>query len=176
MNKSMTVILLPITLLSFFYSTQAFSEGSYELSCRMKAKEIAAETYKGCVTENRQAQLEQIRKEYKEKLSELKSHYDKELKKMAGGTKALSSDEAASNQETAAPQKKISKKTEAKTRPSGARSLPPKKAVRTQVIDLSTPAETPDTTEVDSIQSQNRLKSDVDEANNVEVVELPTQE
>ena len=59
------------------------AEGSFEVMCRNKAKEIAADTYKGCMTENRQTQLEQIRKEYKEELSNLKNQYDKRLKKLS---------------------------------------------------------------------------------------------
>ncbi len=89
MKSSALFATLAVTLnLSSF--AQAQNSSSAEFQCRNKAKEIAAETYKGCMTDNRQAQLEQIRKEYKEKLSDLKSHYDKELKKMAGQNSANS--------------------------------------------------------------------------------------
>lgn len=60
------------------------SSKDIENSCKIKAKEIAAETYRGCVSEQKNAQIDQIKKEYSAKLQALKAHYDSELKKMAG--------------------------------------------------------------------------------------------
>ncbi|HEY8272315.1 MAG TPA: hypothetical protein VIG33_15595 [Pseudobdellovibrionaceae bacterium] len=57
---------------------------SSELTCRTKAKEIATQTYSGCVTEARNSQIDQIRKDYQKQLTELKAKYDKELKKVSG--------------------------------------------------------------------------------------------
>ncbi len=57
---------------------------SYELSCRAKAKGAAAETYKGCVTEGRQAEVEKVRQEYQEKIKTLKAQYERDLKQAAG--------------------------------------------------------------------------------------------
>ncbi|MGZ3795017.1 MAG: hypothetical protein ACXVB1_01550 [Pseudobdellovibrionaceae bacterium] len=57
---------------------------SSELMCRTKAKEIATQTYSGCVTEARNTQIDQIRKDYQKQLSELKTKYDRELKKATG--------------------------------------------------------------------------------------------
>ena len=159
------IIAVTINLLA---GLSVFAEGTYELTCRNKAKEIAAETYKNCVTENRQSQIEQIRSDYKEKLATLKSHYDGELKKI-GGKSTASSDQV--------PRAMGSQKSNSKAmRASGARGLP-KKAIRTQVIDLSTPS-TESTTSPDesTTQSQNRLNTDSDSAQDVEIVELPTQE
>ncbi len=76
---------------SFLLSQGVFADASFEVMCRGKAKEIAAETYKGCMTEYRQTQLEQIRKEYKEELSQLKNQYDKKLKKLTGKASPVSS-------------------------------------------------------------------------------------
>ena len=127
----------------------AQNSSSAEFQCRSKAKEIAADTYKTCMTDVRQTQLEQIRKDYKEKLAELKSHYDKELKKMGTG---LGTGAGTSVKQV--------------TRGS---KLPAKKGqIQTQVIDLSSP-------DSDSVQA-NRLKIEQDEVNSVEVVELPPQE
>lgn len=70
-------------------ATSAFKSASeIETSCRIKAKEIAAETYRGCVTDQKSSQIEQIKKEYAEKLNALKAHYDQELKKMSSQAKA----------------------------------------------------------------------------------------
>ncbi len=130
-------ILLALSLSAFVLSAHA--ESSFELLCRNQAKEIAAETYKNCVTEQRQSQVEQIRKEYQQKLADLKSHYDGELKKVSSGK----------IRNSGAKQKVSSDdnfKTETKSvlkRSSGARELPEKKVtsntVKTEVIDFSSP-------------------------------------
>ncbi|MBK9322298.1 MAG: hypothetical protein IPM97_04985 [Bdellovibrionaceae bacterium] len=72
--------LLTITLLV----TSAQAQTSYELTCRAKAKELAAQTYTACITDSRSAQVDQIRKDYQRQLAELKAKYDKELKKVSG--------------------------------------------------------------------------------------------
>jgi hypothetical protein len=54
-----------------------------EASCRVKAKEIAAETYRACVTDQKNTQIEEIKKEYQNKLQALKAHYEAELSKLA---------------------------------------------------------------------------------------------
>ena len=77
---------------TFAFSNISTAQASLELSCRVKAKELAAETYKGCMTEGRQSQIEQIRKDYKEKLTDLKNHYDKELKKLSSNQENTSSE------------------------------------------------------------------------------------
>lgn len=150
-------ILLVLSLSAFVLSANA--ESSFELLCRNQAKEIAAETYKNCVTEQRQGQVEQIRKEYQQKLADLKSHYDGELKKVssgkirnAGAKQKLSSDD--------------NFKTEPKSvlkRSSGARELPEKKVttntLKTEVIDFS-----------------NSSKNDTAPSEeNVEIVEIPVE-
>jgi hypothetical protein len=59
-------------------------QSSSDLTCRAKAKEIAAQTYSGCVTETRNTQIDQIRKDYQKQLTDLKAKYDRELKKVGG--------------------------------------------------------------------------------------------
>jgi len=176
---------LSIFIFSLLLSKTGFAQASYEVQCRTKAKEIAAETYKGCMTEQRQAQIEQIRKDYKDKLSKLKNHYDKELKKLSGGsvqmqqTAALNNGVEPSNEQTG-PEitlKKLGSKN-TKTRSSGAR-LPQKKtgvaATQTQVIDMSAPIDSQiNTPAEESVQSQSRMKSS--DENDAEVVDLQSQE
>lgn len=164
-------VLLIITI-NIFAGLTAFAQSSYELSCRNRAKEIAAETYKNCVTEQRQSQIEQIRKDYKEKMADLKNHYDNELKKISGGKQTSSS---TSQAQTPVQKQAAAKKSQA-MRASGARNLP-KKAVRTEVIDLTTPStETAHVPDESASQSQNRLNSESENGQDVEIVELPTQE
>ncbi len=66
------------------FGVKAFGQTSQELTCKAQAKEVALQTYQGCVTEARKGQMDSIRKEYSAKLTELKEHYNKELKKAAG--------------------------------------------------------------------------------------------
>lgn len=120
-----------LTLKTVFWMTVIFRSGtvlaqSYEVSCRAKAKEVAAETYRTCITENKQAHLQKIRSEYQQKLSDLKNHYDGELKKLKSGN---SSNVAASTAPLTSPEKN----SKVKTRKSGARSaVLPEKTIPTQ--------------------------------------------
>lgn len=177
MNFNISVRAVAIVLtVNVFACLTAFAQSSYELSCRNKAKEIAAETYKNCVTEQRQSQIEQIRKDYKEKMAELKNHYDSELKKMSSGSAGTNS---TSNKATL--QKSTQNKGASKSmRASGARSLP-KKTVKTEVIDLTTDsAESSQAFEQVSdesaVQSHNRMNTPSETAQDLEIVELPAQE
>lgn len=183
-NISARTFILVISI-NTFAGVAAFAQASYELTCRNKAKEIAAETYKNCVTENRQTQIEQIRKDYKEKMAELKNHYDSELKKISNGQSSAKQNQSISKeiaaQKTAVPTKNVSKNMRA----SGARSLP-KKTVKTEIIDLTSNSTENSQSgnlsnnnqglDESSAQSQNRLNSESENAQDVEVVELPNQE
>ena len=94
MHMDTKSIRLFFTIIVVFYAyTQSVNaagmnssgSNSLDLMCRNKAKEIAAETYKSCITESKQAQVSHLRDEYKAKLAELKDHYDGELKKISNG-------------------------------------------------------------------------------------------
>ncbi len=61
------------------------ASNSVDLMCRNKAKEIAAETYKSCITESKQAQVSSLRDEYKAELTDVKNRYDEKLKKISEG-------------------------------------------------------------------------------------------
>lgn len=74
-----------VTLASFLSFEAVSAESSYEFMCKSKAKEIAAETYKNCIVENKQAQVDKIKKEYQDRLAELKAQYNKELKALKSG-------------------------------------------------------------------------------------------
>ncbi|OFZ29669.1 MAG: hypothetical protein A2622_10615 [Bdellovibrionales bacterium RIFCSPHIGHO2_01_FULL_40_29] len=161
------VFILMAFIASLLVAHTSSAQQSLELSCRVKAKEIAAETYKGCITEGRQTQIEQIRKDYKEKLSDLKNHYDKQLKELAPSVNTKSK----ANAEV----KKAETKT--KTRVSGARSLPQKKTTAT-VIDFTTPTTDSqiNTTENQPVEEQPQIVRDDTSSDDLEIVELPTQE
>ena len=89
-----------LSLVAFASLTQA--QTHIENSCKVKAKEIAAEAYKSCVTDNRAKELEAIRKDYQKKLTELKAQYEKQLKKVApksSSAKAAVKDSTPQNQQ-----------------------------------------------------------------------------
>jgi ATP-dependent Clp protease ATP-binding subunit ClpA len=102
-----------------------------ESSCRIKAKEIAAETYRGCVTEQKNSQIEQIKKEYAAKLQALKAHYEQELKKMNASSKSKAEDSSAPE---AAPIEKIEKSEKSDTSASG------KSPMKKQKVAVAPPA------------------------------------
>jgi hypothetical protein len=101
-----------------------------ESSCRIKAKEIAAETYRGCVTEQKNSQIEQIKKEYAAKLQALKAHYENELKKM-NASKSKVEDSSAPE---AAPIEKIEKPEKTDT------SASTKSPIKKQKVAVAPPA------------------------------------
>lgn len=91
------------------------SSNEIESSCRIKAKEIAANTYRTCVVDQKNSQIEQIKKEYQAKLRALKVHYEAELKKMAGGRQSIDKkvlDETARGVEESTPEQESEKAVE----------------------------------------------------------------
>lgn len=125
-------IRLFFTIIVVFYAyTQSVNASSLDLMCRNKAKEIAAETYKSCITESKQAQVSSLRDEYKAKLAELKDHYDGELKKISSGQseptqsiKANTQDSDSSLRIKTIKQPKSSQDSRINKRASGAREIP----------------------------------------------------
>lgn len=86
-KKTFSAILLLSGSMAFAQDFKSSAE--IETSCRIKAKEIAANTYRACVVDQKNSQIEQIKKEYQLKLRALKAHYESELKKMAGSKQQI---------------------------------------------------------------------------------------
>ena len=63
----------------------------FEVMCRLKAKDIAAETYRGCVTEARTSQIEDLKKDYQDRLKTMKEDYQNKLKQLSGAKASPSS-------------------------------------------------------------------------------------
>lgn len=78
------VIIFGVVTSGLLSQASISGESSYELSCRAKAKELAADSYRNCVSENRNAEIEKIKKEYQERLRTLKEDYEKEVEKLGG--------------------------------------------------------------------------------------------
>lgn len=176
MKKNVTLsFVLSVFAVTFGFSTISLAQASLELSCRVKAKELAAETYKGCMTEGRQSQIEQIRKDYKEKLSDLKNHYDKELKKLSPTSENTSSESGSLKSKYNAKKADLKK---SKDRLLGNR-MPLKKS-NTQVLDFSAQTtESGSSTAGETLDSQAQIDTSADiqttSDEEIEVVELPAQ-
>ncbi len=130
-NARMNLLLLVAGFALILTALSALAEApAFELQCRQKAKEVAAETYRGCVTENRKVQIEQLKNDYQQKLKSLKDEYEGEIKKMSGsrrnseGSANVNAPAASSSVVVSAPVAKKSSRTT--TRSSALRSLPSK--------------------------------------------------
>ncbi|WP_409480196.1 hypothetical protein [Pseudobdellovibrio sp. HCB154] len=155
-----TVFLLGI--LSISQSSMAATGTSFELMCRNKAKEIAAETYNNCVTENKQSQIKEVRSEYEAELAALKKRMDAKLKKISKGeiAKPTTAAAASSDDNIGKQNNKPSNEGYIK-RSSGARELP--------MNSDSMPKDTP----------KDQLKSDLSnntDASSIEIVEIPAEQ
>lgn len=95
MKTQLIALLVQVSLASSAFaavgsSSSTNSGAEFDLMCRAKAKEVAAETYRGCVTEAKTQQIEQIKKDYQEKLKAMKQDYENELKKLSSSKSANS--------------------------------------------------------------------------------------
>lgn len=109
----LTVGLVPATVLlvCLFLAKQALAaKPEYEVVCRSKAKDAATEIYKTCVTENKNSQIDSLKKEYQDKLKAMKDDYEKELSRIAGKQVSMKEPSAAT---VAAPAKAAAKKGKA---------------------------------------------------------------
>ena len=111
-------------MFSICLSFLAGAQDNLDSECRVQAKEAAINTYQSCVKEVRSQKIDEIRKEYQEKLTELKSHYDKELKKIVP---SKNSEEGSESAPMAIQLKKGTKKDKKLTKQT-IKSLPAKKS------------------------------------------------
>ncbi len=159
MRINRTTIAMSASLILLAIASQATAAGtnSIEFMCKAKAKEIAAETYKGCVVENKQAQVERIRKEYQTKLAELKNQYNSELKQLSPKKTGKASAALDANTTTEMPAKKMKASK-----------------VKKEQIDFSSSNVAPATLDSPS-SDQNETSVDV-AAPETEIVEIPVQQ
>lgn len=158
------------TIFSFFslilFTANAYPQTSYELTCRAKAKELAATTYSSCVTEARNSHVEEIRSSYQKELSALKSKYDKELKKM-GGT------QASAKKTTKAPT--VSEVQNAQTVRGVPRQLPAKASTYIDATPVQTVSEGAKVVAVGTDKSADSLEKEASDADQVEIIDMPTE-
>lgn len=156
-----TVILLGI--LSISNSSMAATSTSFELMCRNKAKEVAAETYNNCVTENKQSQLKEVRSEYEQELAAVKKRFEAKLKKISKGeiAKAPTSQAASSDDNIEKQNNKPSNEGYIK-RSSGAREIPTNSDSQSGANMLKD-------------QPKNDLSNNTD-ASSIEIVEIPAEQ
>ncbi len=156
----MKITLLPIVFVLGILSiaNSAMAAGSFELMCRNRAKEIAAESYKNCVTENKQSQLKEVRKEYEAELAAVKARFENKLKKISKGETIKSTAQAtpSSDDNISVQNNKPSNDGYIK-RSSGARELP----MNTETVPKD--------------QSKSDLSNNTD-ASSIEIVEIPPEQ
>lgn len=157
------------TILSFFatvfFSLSALPQTSAELTCRAQAKEAALQTYSSCITEARNSQVDEIRKNYQKELSDLKAKYDHELKKMGSG---------ASKKARTAPTAKV-QKTPVATK-GIAKQLPAKAPVASDdAMPVQTISEGTKVVAVGTEESSDALEKEASDADQVEIIEMPVE-
>ncbi len=185
MRNIQAVLSLCVVILALFLQpAQADAQNkstpseSFEFMCRSKAKEIAAETYSTCMTDNRQAELERIRQEYQSELAEIKAKYESEIKGLSNdNTAEPPKTESTINNKKRVPVKNLktkSRKTKVEASTAGLKDMPAKKMktskVKVERIDFSSPEESNET-----IPLQSRLSSDSN-LTEPEIVEIPVQQ
>lgn len=157
------------TIFSFFatvfFSANAFTQTSAELTCRAKAKELAMETYSSCITEARNNKVDEIRKNYQKELIELKTKYDRELKKM-GASKGPAKSEAPSAKNLPQAPKPVK---------GIAKELPHKAPSATEAAPVSTVSEGTKVVAVGASEPSNDIENEASQANEPELVEMPTE-
>lgn len=135
------------TLCFGFSALSIASIEQIDSECKIQAKELAVQSYQSCVKENRNVKIEQIRKEYQEKLTELKSYYDSELKKLS--PQSMTQAPVASK-----------KKSNLKTKKYEGNGLPPK------IISTKTlPANKDQPEPISTQESGQQMESDSQESN-----------
>ena len=171
--KSMSLISTVITFIAMSAQAQVSptsqAPSSSELTCRSKAKEIAAQTYSSCVTESRNTQIDQIRKDYQKQLADLKAKYDKELKKVGGKGSALSEANEVSKATTKPGKNPVNASTGSKPKATKgiAKSLPTRKEVKNPAPIVNAPVEDtsmnsePTYPNTDESSSQNDAQGDL---------------
>lgn len=161
------------TVLSFFVvvlcSANAFTQNSAEVSCRAKAKELAAQSYSSCVIEARNAQVEEIRTSYQKELSALKSKYDKELKKIGGAKAAKKSKGSPTVQEVQAAQVAPAPVTK------GIAKQLPVKALRSEAEPVQSVSEGTKVVPVGADKGSDSLEKEAADADQVEIIENPAE-
>ena len=101
------------------------SGAEIETSCRVKAKEIAADTYRSCVTENKTAQIEKIKADYQEKIKALKADYEAKIQILGGKVPAKKDSkvmQASNKSESKAENKSVNEKNEKLQKTDGSKS------------------------------------------------------
>ncbi len=157
-NKATLAMSTSLILLALAAQANGATSNSIEFMCKAKAKEIAAETYKGCVVENKQAQVERIRKEYQAKLAELKNQYNSELKQISPSKKAHKEPVASEISSTEMPAKKMKSSK-----------------LKTEKIDFSSGNKSTSTTEISSSGDLNDSSGEAMPPE-TEIVEIPAQQ
>jgi hypothetical protein len=117
-NKILTLI--SIVMILVITGSFVFAQSSKtQLVCREKAKESAKTTYSNCMAEVKEAELEKIRDDYKNKMDQLKNYYDKKIKTLSPSEASDESREPRLKRKSLQPLKSIQTSTHTKVLPKG---------------------------------------------------------
>jgi hypothetical protein len=78
------VIALLILFALSVKAIRTFASDNIDVMCRSKAKEIATQTYRTCVTENKTVQLDKLKKDFQSRMKNLKEEYEREVQRVGG--------------------------------------------------------------------------------------------
>ncbi len=88
------VVVAILSSLSLSIQSNAATVSDIDQMCRIQAKEIAATKYRTCITENKTAQIEKLKKDYQSELNKIKAHYEGELNKLKTSKKKVATAKA----------------------------------------------------------------------------------
>jgi Skp family chaperone for outer membrane proteins len=88
------VVVTILSCLTLSIQSNAAASSDIDQMCRIQAKEIAATKYRTCITENKTAQIEKLKKDYQSELNKIKAHYEGELNKLKSSKKKVATAKA----------------------------------------------------------------------------------
>jgi hypothetical protein len=158
------------------FAIHAHAASSAEMTCRSQAKEIAVQTYSSCITQARNTQIDDIRKNYKEELAALKSKYDQELKKM-GGAKAEAaaqkmSEKSGKKKGSALTLKEISAQKPTK----GIAHKLPSKSGHQEAMPIQNVTDGAKVVTANDSSSDSSVEKEAAQSDGIEVIEMPVDE
>ncbi len=159
-------------VLSCLLASISTMAGPIELSCKQKAKETAAAIYQDCISENKQAEVERIRSEYKEQLAELKNKYNSQLETLAPKAKvSRDKNKINSNSRSKPLPEKMELQIEEKVKPMARKSL---KVEKIDITDNEA-SEIFRSRSEDTFKTEADIKSELTASPAPEIVEIPIQ-
>ncbi|MEN0060337.1 MAG: hypothetical protein AAGB31_15970 [Bdellovibrio sp.] len=162
-------------LIAILFSSPLFAQNSAEVMCRAQAKEAALQAYSGCITQARNQHVEEVRKNYQKELAALKSKYDRELKSMGVPTPSST----ASSPKKSSAKVKATAKSNRTVKTSVTKGIPkelPNKAFpSSEALPMQTVTDSNAVVAVGPEESSSDLEKEAQEADQIEIIDIPTE-